>query len=264
MQFSLTCGLFRRCNVLIAALFALAMPSLSSAVNYTANVLTTGNSTVGHEATSNAMTPPSGFTQFAGGTSIFRVDPNTSFVLDFTDIGNDGLTDGDLVSILPVSIPILSINNGSQQVGTIDLSGDLVVGGDKASQFTHGLSGDLGFLVRFSEDVNRGQGYQAGDELAGTAFFQAASYSSKFNGIKEIVANSLEFALWGSTQGEGGINAYTVNGQPANQGGFGFDFHIRGQRAPSTVSAPIPEPAIAVTLGLGIGTLVWRRRRRVA
>jgi len=234
----------------------------AGAIPYEGVFINMNNATIAHQSTNNPMTPPGGYTQLAGGTNLFRVDSNTPFLLDFVDVNGDGLNDGDKLVIVPVVIPILTMNQ-SMVIGSIELSGELEVGGAHSNQFSHGVSGEIDFRVEFDKALAKGIGYNAGEVIEGVSYYQAAGLSGPFNGILQEKDEDLVFALWGSTDGPNGVNTISFTRDLPDGFGLGFDLRARASRSPgiTTSQTPMPEPATSLAFLAAVGALICRKQR---
>lgn len=222
-----------------------------------------------HAATSSAMSPPGGWTQYASGTVLTAIDPGSTLSFDYNDFLSDGLGAGDTLVfdtqllIRDFSGNIFGTPTLLGQIGTIDITGTLTVGGSHSSEYSDGLSGSLDFLIEYTAD---GKGNRkAGDTIEGTWYFQAAALTSKFNGIRD----DIEFALWGDNRSATGAlpagTLYKENGDIVENYALGIDLVVNA--APEGPDDMVPEPSSLVVwsiLGCVAGFWTWRRRRKNA
>lgn len=255
---------FRDITFIIALLGLIAAPSMTNAATYTGNLFKITNSPIAHEATSDSMTPPGGYPQLTKGAKIFWLDTAALLTFVHTDLDNDdALSDGDVITIQKATLPIFSVLDQSHQVGEIDISGVFNVGGPVPIYMDNGLSGELDFEIRFSEEYQYSllSKYNKDDVVSGKSFYQAGAFNGRYNGISTNSPDELDFALWGSSRGPNGGTLLTIenNGTTTtSRRTIGFDISAEGSKIPEL---EVPEPAISVTLSLALGTLLSRRRR---
>jgi hypothetical protein len=228
-----------------------------------------------HEATSCEVGPD--YRQNACGLVILALDPFSTFEYTFDDNDGNSVDDGDTLSInwvanlLEYSGDPFGTHSLGVAKGTISLFGTLTVGGlhspgsaSGAVSYTHGLSGTLGYTISFTGTPDRGI-YVAGNTLSGTGHFQAANYSTVFNGIG-LDTNpappdvGLEFALWGSNRGPTGVVGALFNGQPTSDE-FGIDIVANGHPSTPVLVPGAPTLLVVGTCLVGLGVFRGGRAR---
>jgi len=228
----------------------------------------------GHEASKSPVTPSGGFTQYTSGTVPFAVNPFTEFDFEYDDVDlSTTLSDTDTIGFDSIIVPINEYTGGvaggtlTSIIGSLELSGTLTVGGSHSASYTHGISGDLDFLITFTDDATRG-GYLEDDVITGTATFQAAAIAGQFNGIGLVAPGSsdLRFAVWGDNRdGTGAISGtFSRPGEAdVDDYAFGLDL-VLGAALLGNIEL-LPEPGSLTLAALGALTMLgfgWRKKRR--
>jgi hypothetical protein len=250
----------------VGILFGLSRLSFAGLISYEGAVVSgtapDGSSySYGHEATWAPRTPTGGWTQYAGGDVIFAVD-SSMFTFDYVDFDENGLSEGDQLYI-HTTVDLLDYTGSmschytlTDTIGQMEFDGVLTVGGSSSSEYAYGLSGYLNYHGELTADASHGQGYDAGSELVGLTFYQAAAHSTEFNGIRVTgkYDEGLDFAIWGDNHGPTGTWGALITDDGVYNDSFGLNLVVKAQ--------PVPEPGTILLSLVGLGGLVAARRRR--